>query len=58
MPAPLLIARFLHPQVTGAENLPPASEAVVYVANHLSFLDIFSLFRLWRPFKFVSKVGG
>ena len=41
--------------MVGAENLPPADQAAVYVANHASFLDIFSLFRLCRPFKFVSK---
>lgn len=27
------------------------------MANHQSFLDIFSLFRLFRPFKFVSKTS-
>lgn len=29
--------------VEGVENLPPADEAVMYVPNHCSFLDIFSL---------------
>jgi 1-acyl-sn-glycerol-3-phosphate acyltransferase len=41
--------------VKGRENLPSPETAVVYVANHQSYLDIFSLFRLYRPFKFVSK---
>jgi len=29
--------------VEGMENLPPPDEAVMYVPNHCSFLDIFSL---------------
>jgi len=41
----------------GAENLPPRDTPVVYVANHQSFLDIFSLFRQFRPFKFVSQTS-
>lgn len=44
-------------EVKGLENLPDRDTAVVYVANHQSFLDIFSLFRLFRPFKFVSKTS-
>ena len=42
----------------GAENLPPAGDAAVYVANHQSFLDIYSLFHLDRPFKFISKTSN
>ena len=45
-------------EVEGLENLPPAEEAAVYVANHASFLDIFALFHLGRPFKFVSKTSN
>jgi len=41
----------------GLENLPKPDEGCVYVANHQSFLDIFSLFTLRRPFKFVSKTS-
>ena len=45
-------------EVEGLEHLPPAEEAAVYVANHASFLDIFALFHLGRPFKFVSKTSN
>eukprot|EP00891_Asterochloris_glomerata_P006714 jgi/Astpho2/6714/Aster-06735 len=48
---------FFRIQVEGAENLPADSEAAVYVSNHQSFLDIFSLFHLSRSFKFVSKTS-
>jgi 1-acyl-sn-glycerol-3-phosphate acyltransferase len=37
--------------VRGVENLPKDTEAAVYVANHQSYLDIYSLFHLRRPFK-------
>jgi 1-acyl-sn-glycerol-3-phosphate acyltransferase len=40
--------------VTGREKL--SSEPAVMVANHLSFLDILVLFRLFSHFKWVSKV--
>lgn len=49
------IMPFYSIEVKGRENLPSPETAVVYVANHQSYLDIFSLFRLYRPFKFVSK---
>lgn len=39
------------PQIRGKENLPGPNDACVYVANHQSYLDIFSLFHLRRPFK-------
>lgn len=45
-------------EVVGRENLPPPEKAVVYVANHQSFLDIYSLFHLNRPFKFISKTSN
>ena len=51
------MAPFYRVRSYGLENLPPADEACVYVANHQSFLDIFSLFSLRRPFKFVSKTS-
>ena len=41
--------------VLGRENVRP-DVAYVMVANHLSFLDILVLFRLFRHFKWVSKV--
>jgi len=45
-------------KVEGRENLPPPERPVVYVANHQSFLDIYSLFHLNRPFKFISKTSN
>jgi 1-acyl-sn-glycerol-3-phosphate acyltransferase len=45
------------PTLRGVENLPPASEAVMYIPNHCSYLDIFTLSGfLPRPFKYVSKI--
>jgi 1-acyl-sn-glycerol-3-phosphate acyltransferase len=41
--------------VTGREKIDPA-ETYVMVANHQSLLDILVLFRLFRHFKWVSKV--
>lgn len=48
-------ALFYRVEVEGKANLPEPYESTVYVANHSSWLDIFSLFALWRPFKFISK---
>lgn len=45
-------------KIEGVENLPPASQPAVYVSNHQSFLDIFTLFHLNRSFKFVSKTSN
>jgi 1-acyl-sn-glycerol-3-phosphate acyltransferase len=42
-------------KVVGRERIDP-SEAYVMVANHQSLLDIFVLFRIFRHFKWVSKV--
>jgi 1-acyl-sn-glycerol-3-phosphate acyltransferase len=42
-------------EVVGREKIDP-NEAYVMVANHQSLLDIFVLFRLFRHFKWVSKV--
>jgi len=47
---------FFKTRVYGRENLPPTSQAVVFVANHQSFMDILSSFHLSHPFKYVSKV--
>ena len=44
-------ALFYRVEVRGAEHLPKRTEAAVYVANHQSYLDIYSLFHLRRPFK-------
>jgi len=42
-------------EVVGREKIDP-NEAYVMVADHRSLLDIFVLFRLFRHFKWVSKV--
>jgi 1-acyl-sn-glycerol-3-phosphate acyltransferase len=42
-------------QVRGRETIDPA-RTYVMVANHLSLVDIFVLFRLFRHFKWVSKI--
>jgi 1-acyl-sn-glycerol-3-phosphate acyltransferase len=41
--------------IRGREHIDP-HEAYVMVANHLSLLDILVLFRLFRHFKWVSKI--
>jgi len=46
-------------EVVGLENLPGPKEPAVYVANHQSYLDIYTLLaNLPRPFKFVSKTSN
>lgn len=42
-------APFFSVSTKGIENLPPPGVAVIYVANHSSFLDIFALSFLERP---------
>src|SRR5512134_3143966 len=42
-------------QVRGREHIRP-DETYVMVSNHLSLLDILVLFRLFRHFKWVSKI--
>lgn len=43
-------------QVRGAENLPPQSEPVIVVVNHMSYLDGLALSGLLgRPLRFVAK---
>eukprot|EP00887_Chlorella_sp_A99_P003758 scaffold7.g3758.t1 len=50
---------FYYPvEIEGRENLLPPDQPVVYVANHLSFLDIYTLFWLNRDFKFISKTSN
>ena len=41
--------------IHGREKIDP-DRAVVFVANHLSLVDIFVMFRLFTHFKWVSKV--
>eukprot|EP00793_Prasinoderma_coloniale_P004742 PRCOL_00000503-RA len=48
---------FYRVTIEGEENLPDDATPAVYVANHASNLDIFTLFSLWRGFKFVSKTS-
>jgi len=52
-------APLFHTEVSGIENLPGSREPCVYVANHQSYLDIYTLLAsLPRPFKFVSKTSN
>lgn len=45
------------PRVLGVEELPPRGEAVLYVPNHCSYLDILTLSGfLPRPLKYISKI--
>jgi hypothetical protein len=55
--ATLTISMFYNLEVEGMENLPPNSSPAVYVANHQSFLDIYTLLTLGRCFKFISKTS-
>mmetsp|Transcript_71664 Transcript_71664/g.167822 ORF Transcript_71664/g.167822 Transcript_71664/m.167822 type:complete len:325 (+) Transcript_71664:26-1000(+) len=48
---------FFSVKVKGRENLLPKDQAVVYVANHQSFMDILSCYHLFRSFKWVSKAS-
>lgn len=56
--ASLSILLFYKAEIEGLENLPGPDEAAVYVSNHQSFLDIYTLFLLGRPFKFISKTSN
>lgn len=55
--ATLAVSMFYKLEVEGMENLPPNSSPAVYVANHQSFLDIYTLLTLGRCFKFISKTS-
>lgn len=54
----LTTSLFYKTEIEGWENLPASDEGAVYVANHQSFLDIYTLFQLGRPFKFISKTSN
>ncbi|GJN19765.1 hypothetical protein PR202_gb07074 [Eleusine coracana subsp. coracana] len=57
--ATLTIAMFYKLEVEGMENLPPNSSPAVYVANHQSFLDIYTLLTLGRgAFSVATKTGA
>lgn len=51
------ISPFFPIEFEGLENLPPRETAAVYVSNHQSFLDIYTLLTLGRSFKFISKTS-
>ncbi|KAK7255855.1 hypothetical protein RIF29_29279 [Crotalaria pallida] len=55
--AKLTVALFYKIKFEGLENLPPPDTPAVYVSNHQSFLDIYTLLTLGRNFKFISKTG-
>lgn len=55
--ATLTVAPFFKIEFEGLENLPPPDTPAVYVSNHQSFLDIYTLLTLGRSFKFISKTG-
>lgn len=44
-------------RIDGRGNLPGENEAVVYVANHQSQLDIFALYLLRRQFRWIAKAS-
>ncbi|KAI4380078.1 hypothetical protein MLD38_006306 [Melastoma candidum] len=53
----LTVALFYRIEVYGRENLPPSDVPALYVSNHQSFLDIYTLLTLGRNFKFISKTS-
>lgn len=55
--ASLTITPFFKVEVEGLEHLPGPNTPAVYVSNHQSFLDIFTLLTLGRCFKFISKTS-
>lgn len=55
--ASLAIMPFFNVEVEGLEHLPTPETPAVYVSNHQSFLDIYTLLTLGRSFKFISKTS-
>uniref|UniRef100_A0A2P2KLX4 1-acyl-sn-glycerol-3-phosphate acyltransferase 1ic isoform X1 n=2 Tax=Rhizophora mucronata TaxID=61149 RepID=A0A2P2KLX4_RHIMU len=55
--ATITVAPFFKIEYEGLENLPRPDTPVVYVSNHQSFLDIYTLLTLGRSFKFISKTA-
>lgn len=53
----LTVTPFIKVEFEGLENLPPSDTPAVYVSNHQSFLDIYTLLTLGRSFKFISKTS-
>ncbi|WCJ33525.1 1-acyl-sn-glycerol-3-phosphate acyltransferase BAT2 chloroplastic [Euphorbia peplus] len=55
--ATITVYPFVKIEYEGLENLPSSDTPAVYVSNHQSFLDIYTLLTLGRSFKFISKTG-
>ncbi|CAH2077449.1 unnamed protein product [Thlaspi arvense] len=55
--ASISIYPFYKIEIKGLENLPSSDTPAVYVSNHQSFLDIYTLLSLGKCFKFISKTG-
>lgn len=55
--ATLTVSPFYKIEIKGLENLPPDDTPAVFVSNHQSFLDIYTLLTLGRSFKFISKTA-
>lgn len=55
--ATMTVAPFYRFEIEGLENLPSQDTAAVYVSNHQSFLDIYTLLTIGRCFKFISKTS-
>ncbi|KAL6223729.1 hypothetical protein ACLB2K_002587 [Fragaria x ananassa] len=55
--ATFAVTPFLNIKFEGLENLPPPDVPAVYVSNHQSFLDIYVLLTIGRPYKFISKTS-
>ncbi|CAN8326646.1 unnamed protein product [Cochlearia groenlandica] len=55
--ASISIYPFYNINIEGLENLPSSDTPAVYVSNHQSFLDIYTLLSIGRCYKFISKTG-
>ncbi|KAL2920420.1 1-acyl-sn-glycerol-3-phosphate acyltransferase 1 chloroplastic [Bienertia sinuspersici] len=55
--ATLTINPFFNVEIEGLDHLPQPDTPAVYVSNHQSFLDIYTLLTLGRSFKFISKTS-
>lgn len=55
--ASLTVAPFFKIEYEGLENLPETDTPAMYVSNHQSFLDIYTLLTLGISFKFISKTS-
>ncbi|GLU01345.1 hypothetical protein SLE2022_186570 [Rubroshorea leprosula] len=53
----LTVTPFIKIEFEGLDNLPSSDTPAVYVSNHQSFLDIYTLLTLGRSFKFISKTS-